>query len=93
MDDDLRIWRTAVPALVCALPNVALCAHSVSVLSAAMRRDWGARALRVCWATGLLLGSGAASAVAGLGLLTSVLTNKQTSIDRVEVVPFVCLYA
>lgn len=93
MDAVHRIWRTALPALVCAVPNAALVAHSGHVVAATVRRDWDASALRARRGVGVLLGAGALSAALGLALLTSLLTNAQTSIDPAEVVPFVVLYA
>lgn len=94
MDDAHRIWRTAVPALICALPNAALFAHSFSVPMAIVRKKWDARALQPRFAANMLLGCGAASAAAGLALLLSVLTNKQTSISResLDLVAFLYSY-
>lgn len=93
MDATHRIWRTAVPVLICVIPNTALFVHSLSVPTAIVRKNWAARALRPRFAAGMLLGCSAASAVTGVALLASLLTNEQASIAHEEVVLPAFLYS
>lgn len=93
MDAAHRVWRTAVPALICVIPNTALFVHSLSVPTAIVRKNWAARALRPRFAAGMLLGCSAASAATGLALLVSLLTNEQASISPEAVALPALLYS